>query len=360
MASSPFGLRFRFLAVILAALAFAVGTMLPAQSADPTERETFAAPAVNDVPFGSCLTGEGGCGLLAANEFCRTQGYDHAAGWSAAPSARAWLAGSRLICETRTGTGTGARCASLRNVTCARAPAPAGSRTYAVPMANDAPVDRCRVTDGDCGKASADQFCRTQDFEQATSWTWTTYPETWNVGSREFCKASANRRCEGLRNVVCSGGVASRFKVPGGTYALPRLNSQLITPAPNRVEDVQRLGAPPLGLTTTAWVGGSLGQMRQILPAERYGQLFADVATAIAPYSRIARLNDGVELPAAFKVSATTAPDWNAYNRFALADGPASVEAVARHLAQLDRMLLTGDRVALLQELVAIFHKYQR
>ena len=355
MASGPIGLRFRLVAFVAAAFAFAAGAMLPAQSTDPAERETFEAPVVNGLPLDACRTSGGGCGQPTADAFCRAEGYEKAGVWSVALAARTWSAGSGLICKTDAGT----RCTSLRNVTCVRPAAPAGSRTYAVPMANDAPIDRCRLSGNDCGKAAADQFCRTQDFAQATSWAAATYRQTWNIVSGEFCNASAARPCEGLRNVVCSGGAASRFKVPSGTYALPTLSSPINTAAPGRLEAAPGLGAPPLGIAATAWIGGSLEQMRQNLTAERYARLFADVAMAIAPYSRIARLQDGVELPASIGRSAAAAADWNAYLRFGLADGPASAKAVAVQLSQLDRLLLTGDRVALSQELVAIFSKHQ-
>jgi hypothetical protein len=354
MASGFGGHRFRLVAVVAAACAFAAGAMLAAQPAAPTEHETFAAPALDGLPVDACLTKEGGCGLLSANAFCHSQGYEHATAWSSAPAAQTLIAGSGLICQT----GPTLRCNSLRNVACTRPVPPPGSRTYAIPLANGAPVALCRTSSDDCGKAAADQFCRRQDFERASWWSWTNYKETWNIATGERCTASADRRCEGLRKVVCSGGVASRFKDVGGNHALPRLKSRIAAPVPVRIEDSSRAAGLPAGLTTTAWMGGSLEQMRQALPAERYGHLFADLAMAIAPYSRAARL-PGVELPARFMGAAGAEPDRQAYDRFALADGPASVEAVAAQLRQLDTRLLTDNRVALLHELVAVFHKYQ-
>jgi hypothetical protein len=255
------------------------------------------------------------------------------------------------ICET----GPGRQCRSLRNVTCSRPPAPEGSRTFAVPIFNDAPVDRCRVSASDCGgKTAADQFCQTQDFAEASSWTTAVYKQTWNIGSREHCRQSAERRCEGLANVVCSGGLASRLKGPVGTSALPRLGSQLNPTGPGRLEDAPGLPAAAAGPGFTSWTGEALEQRRQTLSPEQYGRLFADIAMAIAPYSRIARLSEGLELPGLPK---GVEPNWDAYYRIGLAGGPTSARAVGAHLSRLDKLLLTGDRTALARALIAIFNK---
>lgn len=127
---------------------------------------------------------------------------------------------------------------------------------YDIPVANGVPVDGCAMWQSNCGQPAADQFCRSQGYAGASSWSWAYDLRTWNMGSNRYCdRAADNIRCGGLRSVVCTaaaGGATSN-----GTAAID-LPSLLVSAAWTWIDNGNGIGTITFyanGTASASWVG---------------------------------------------------------------------------------------------------------
>jgi hypothetical protein len=87
----------------------------------------------------------------------------------------------------------------------------AESKTFHRPTLKGARVDWCLTWAQNCGKAAADNFCRTVGYASAKSWKTDSWlSKTYVVGSNKYCRGSKTSRCDGFASITCqrsgSGG----------------------------------------------------------------------------------------------------------------------------------------------------------
>ncbi len=155
---------------------------------------SYSWPQTNGTYVDWCATFANNCGQGGADQFCRTQGYSRAASWSWGYVDRTWVIGSSQYCESR------GQCGALKDVVCAAGGS--GQMSYPLPQLNGAYVDWCATFAASCGQGGADQFCRTQGYARASSWSWGYTDRTYVIGSNQFCEARG--QCGALKDVICS------------------------------------------------------------------------------------------------------------------------------------------------------------
>jgi hypothetical protein len=331
-------------------LAFLGGAMLAAQpSRDGWIQLDFAHPVLDGMAVDKCLASDSGCGPMAADQFCRSQGFDRASRWEAARTALTRTIGTGQVCDGKDGR----LCSALRNVTCTRPPVPDGGEVFARPVFNDLPVDACASLDGACAQTSANEFCRTHGYEQAAHWATIGEETTWNIRAQRACRSSAGNRCAGLRNVVCVPGPGSRLKHP--ELAVP---TRLAIDAPRLSigGEARQRSTSPFGDFPSAPLADRLYAMHGKLSSDNAARLYADVAMIIAEYGRAPtgmRTEDATDGEAAHRSA------WDAYYRYNLQRGSGgAAESVIVRLRQIDRNLIGPTRAALTSDVDALIRKY--
>ena len=89
--------RALFYAVVVALL------VLPAEKVPAGDNIRFNAPQYRGIPWDWCKTWARDCGKPAAHDFCRRQGYSHAARWGTRMMNRTYVVGSKKICKGKCG-----------------------------------------------------------------------------------------------------------------------------------------------------------------------------------------------------------------------------------------------------------------
>jgi hypothetical protein len=92
-----------------------------ASAAPPVQQGFYPAPAVNGIPVDWCATFATNCGQGGADQFCQSQGYARASGWTWAYVDQTYVIGSNQVCQVA------GSCGALRDVTCAAGQASGGS-----------------------------------------------------------------------------------------------------------------------------------------------------------------------------------------------------------------------------------------
>lgn len=324
---------------------FLGGAILSAQTGG-LDKQAFAKPVLNGVAVDACLTPGSGCGPLAAYQFCRSQGYESAAGWSLAEERQTRSVENGRLCTS----GAGVRCSALRNVTCVRPSVPADGKVFPAPTIHDLPVDGCAHFGGGCGQPAADQFCRTQGYHYASFWSSQEDAETWNIGSNRSCQSGPGMRCGGLRNIVCVAGTGGRPRVPG-LVAPGRMLADLDSPRialPGERRGIASVGQRSPVETANA---ARLETLRRRLSVVEFARFYADLSVTIARYeSTIGQ--------AAVPDAVADEREWEASYRAGLASGAASVQSIDPRLRRIDRALLTANRAALAGEIEDVLRKY--
>lgn len=333
-------------AAFCALLALFVGGALLSAQTGGLNKQAFAKPELNGIPVDACLTPGSGCGPLAAYQFCRSQGYESAAGWSIVAESQTRSVENGQICMS----GAGIRCSALRNVTCVRPPVPADGKVFATPTINDLPVDGCAHFGWGCGQPAADQFCRLQGYEGARFWSSQEDPATWNIGSNRSCQSGAGTRCGGLRNVVCVAGTGTQLRTPG-LVGSGRMRVDLDAPRLVLPGERSSLGSVGQRSPLEAANGARLETLRGKLSAVEFARFYADLSLTIARYESKTGLAAAGD-PSADKV------EWEASYCAGLTDGSASVRSVEARLQRINRTLLTANRGALAAEIEDLLKKY--
>lgn len=249
----------------------------------------------------------------------------------------------------------GAQLAFSGGVMLAASPSvPLEEHSYPIPTVNDVPVDGCAALDANCGQPSADQFCRWQGYERAISWSSTSDPATWNLGSRQFCHRSATLRCEGLRNVTCIAAPVGGLK--------PQRGEDIVLSVSNAGAAMPALATPPplalpIETTHSAPLGDRIAALQRQLPAENYARLYADVCVTIARYERLVGWAEDFDGPAHADRAAPGVATWDTQYRVGLAGGPGPAQAVSTRLQALDKLLLRPARAALARDVEEIIRQ---
>lgn len=197
----------RLLAILAAVIVvLSLGTM-PARA-----DQTFGNPQANGATVDNCAVWGTDCGWGGAHQFCRTQGYSAARSFQLNNPGRTWVIGSQRYCD-------GPNCVGFSQVVCISGPGVSGGDvTFNAPQANGMAVDNCAVWGTDCGWGGAHQFCKTQGFAAAKSWTLYNPGRTWVIGSQRVCEGGS---CVGFSQVICTNG--------GGVVTPPPMAGDVLT-----------------------------------------------------------------------------------------------------------------------------------
>lgn len=161
------------------------------------QTQTFNTPQAGGAAVDQCETWATNCGQGGADQFCRTQGYSRAVGFTPYNPGRTYVIGSQQICE-------GGNCVGLAQVVCASEQPTTAGGTFNYPQVNGVAVDNCETWATNCGKGGADAFCRTQGYGGADSFQVFNPGRTWVIGNQQACEGGA---CVGFSQVVCGAGM---------------------------------------------------------------------------------------------------------------------------------------------------------
>lgn len=190
----------------LAVIGFLVGVS-PAHA-----DQVFGNPMVNGAVVDNCATWANDCGWGGAHQFCRTQGFAGARSYQLNSPGRTWVIGSQRFCD-------GGGCVGFSQVVCMNAPTITGGDTsFDAPQANGAAVDNCATWANDCGWGGAHQFCRTQGYAAAKSFSLYNPGRTWVIGSQRYCDGPG---CVGFSQVICTRAGGGQPPTPPTTTGGP-------------------------------------------------------------------------------------------------------------------------------------------
>ena len=74
------------------------------------------------------------------------------------------------------------------------------ARTFVTPQINGAVVDWCSPWARNCGRPTANRYCRRQGYDRAVRWTTYRPGRTWVMRSGRYCRGPA---CKGFRRIRC-------------------------------------------------------------------------------------------------------------------------------------------------------------
>jgi hypothetical protein len=166
---------------------------LDALSLGEPRTEFFARPMASAYTrIDWCLTWATDCGQPAADAFCQMKGFDKATGFSRLTNVPPTI----TLRDARTCDAPG--CDAIADITCAKYP-----RTFERAMyAENYRWDWCLNYGQQCGKPSADAFCRYMRYSSATSFDMLAdVPPTWVSGSNGG--PCLDPVCDALANVTC-------------------------------------------------------------------------------------------------------------------------------------------------------------
>jgi hypothetical protein len=177
-----------------------IGAALMLTFASPARADqVFGNPQVNGATVDNCATWASDCGWGGAHQYCRTQGFAAARSFQLNNPGRTWVIGSQRFCD-------GAGCVGFSQVVCMNAAnVTPGDMTFNAPQANGMAVDNCATWATDCGWGGAHQYCRTQGYAAAKSWSLYNPGRTWVIGSQRMCEGGG---CVGFSQVICTNGGA--------------------------------------------------------------------------------------------------------------------------------------------------------
>jgi hypothetical protein len=189
----------------IAPISFAFTILLVLAASPARADRVYANPQVNGATVDNCATWANDCGWGGAHQYCRTQGHAAARSFRLNNPGRTWVIGSQRYCD-------GAGCVGFSEVVCMSAPTVGGGdMTFNAPQVNGAAVDNCAVWGNDCGWGGAHQYCRTQGYAAAKSWSLYNPGRTWVIGSQRFCEGAG---CVGFSQVVCTNGAGQQPPPP--------------------------------------------------------------------------------------------------------------------------------------------------
>lgn len=155
----------------------------------------FNNPQVSGIALDWCLTWARDCGQPAADEFCRSQGFERASGYREAQD----IGYTKIL---RTGQICNASfCDGFAYIDCERR---GGASRFEYPTINGRRLDWCRRWATDCGAGAANAFCRSEGYRRATSWE-----EDYDIGQRtptyviETGQICDQGFCDGFRYIEC-------------------------------------------------------------------------------------------------------------------------------------------------------------
>jgi hypothetical protein len=267
--------------------------MIPAAHAQVSEGHVYPVPMMNGAPVDACASWGTDCGKPAADQFCRTQGWQAATDFTSVLDSRTWVIGSNRYCQAGPGT-----CGGLRNVTCVRnyGAAPAqqqgggadfapGRAVFDRPQVNGIALDWCVSWARDCGDAAAQSFCRSQGYARSIGYLTYTPGRTIVPASRQICEGSI---CGGMLRIDCHGQ-AGAPQVASVTQPPP-------PPPPQSAPPLQpQAAAPPPPAPPQSAIGTRMNALKGRLSNDDYARLYGDLSVTIARYGQSVGWINGID-----------------------------------------------------------------
>ena len=155
----------------------------------------FDEPEIDGRAVDRCLHWGGDCEQPAADNFCRLNGYAHAARFRVANLHPTMVAGDDKVCNED-------YCQGFTTITCEGRGelAVRQSRTFIDPRVNGKLVDRCLHWGEDCEQPAADRFCRLKGFSGAATFEFANLRPTLVVGDDKVCNEDM---CQAFTTITC-------------------------------------------------------------------------------------------------------------------------------------------------------------
>ena len=155
----------------------------------------FDDPQINGRAVDRCLNYGQNCEQPAADNFCRLNGYAHAARFRVADIRPTIVAGDDKVCDE-------SYCQGFTTITCEGRGehAERGGRRFVDPRINGKVVDRCLNWGENCEQPAADKFCRLKGFSAAAAFEFASFRPTLVVGDDKVCNEDM---CQGFTTITC-------------------------------------------------------------------------------------------------------------------------------------------------------------
>ena len=143
-----------------------------------------------------CKTFEHGCGKLAADAFCKSQGHLKAKSWKKwnNPGIKTMTIGQNSICDPAYH-----RCDSFKVIRCV-----IKTKTFSKPKFRGYALDWCETFEHNCGKKAANRYCKSKGYNRAIAFTKWNNPglKTMTIGESSICDP-AYHRCNSFKTIKC-------------------------------------------------------------------------------------------------------------------------------------------------------------